>query len=43
MITQKTFNDVVAFEYEVTGKVEGGISVSGKGCDVPIQIYSEKY
>lgn len=43
MITQKTFNNVVAFEYEVTGKVEGGISVSGKGCDVPIQIYSEKY
>jgi len=43
MITQKKFNNVVAFEYEVTGKVEGGISVSGKGCDVPIQIYSEKY
>lgn len=43
MITQKTFNNAVAFQYEVTGKVEGGISVSGKGCDVPIQIYSEKY
>jgi len=42
MISQKKYNSVVAYFYNVKGKVEGGISVSGAGCDVPIHIYSEK-
>lgn len=42
MVNQKKFNTVVAYFYEVSGMVEGGISVSGTGCNVPIHIYSEK-
>ena len=42
MISQKKVNTVVAYIYEVKGDIKGGISVSGKGCDVPIQVYSEQ-
>lgn len=42
MITQEKLNTVVAYIYEVKGGAEGSISVSGKGCQVPIHVYSQK-
>jgi len=42
MITHKKLNGVVAYIYNVDGKIDGSISVTGKGCKKPIHIYSEK-
>ena len=42
MITQKKSNGVVAYIYNVEGKIEGSISVTGTGCNTPIHVYSEK-
>jgi len=42
MITQKKSNGVVAYIYNVDGNIEGSISVTGKGCDTPIHVYSQK-
>jgi len=42
MVAQKKSNGVVAYIYKVEGKIEGSISVTGKGCATPIHVYSEK-
>ena len=42
MITQEELNGVVAYIYKVKGKIQGSISVTGSGCNVPIHVYSEK-
>lgn len=42
MITQKEFNGVVAYIYEVEGSISGSIQVTGSGCTVPIRIYSKR-
>ena len=42
MINQKELNGVTAYTYIATGKIQGSISVTGEGCEVPIHIYSLK-
>lgn len=42
MITQKKMNNVVAYIYEVDDVISGSVSVTGKGCNKPIHVYSEK-